>query len=310
MKFVAFAVMALLLFVFGCTGSKLDQALGECEQIGYEYTAELCKAKVLSTTLEAGKCNGLKTIDSENLVDTCKIRIAARKGPEACESTTCPDGCYISLAIAKRDATICERIKDEGNRDYCYGAMITWMDGMDCDKVPAKKVATASGCVGAGSGVGSWTTNKTLQDFCVIMNPKNLEECNQYDGTEKTTCIWKLGSRTGNCELITVESNVTRIMRDSCYMQAALRGDVAMCRLISEDIGIISKGACYAYIGSTTGNAEICSMSGDYKRLCQIDAIVPKGDVSACNGFEGDPKHECIARTLVNATVTEVDVGE
>jgi len=182
----------------GCVNRNKDQI--KTRELGY------CESKYLPDSRAVNRCYADDAIKSNNVTicdkqsplskPMCYTGFATeRQNLTICDqleqlyNESTKNDCYIFVADAKNDSSICNLISNQKNRDRCYSSLAT--DDLEI----CKKSSTPDTCY-----------------HLVAISLKNTEVCTKItDTTSKDSCLFVLATKEKDCEKISED-----FMRSHC----------------------------------------------------------------------------------------------
>lgn len=174
--------------------------------------------------------------------------------------------CYILVAEAKKDESICETIELKqgvNSQDHCYINVATGK----ADKELCNKVITVSG------------------------------------ENSKDVCLVQVAQKTGDvsiCEDIIEETGLSS--KEACYALVAIEtGDAGLCDKITQISGFNSRDACYLLVANKIGDLSLCENivvetgPTNSKEVCYVLYAIKIKDKSLCDkAISPEIKNHCL----------------
>jgi hypothetical protein len=204
-KIFVVLIIVSIVFISGCAQSSVTQYV--CSDGRTVTDKSQCAAPVLTVESELTVCSGMPTYQSYPLEDMCIIGLAGKhqdtslckkasrdvrsgcivlvaevkNDPTICTQAEQQDQCYQQYATDKKDATLCDNIKDGNYKDSCYQNLASQLgDPKLCDKLV-------------------YADRKGSCYYDMAMRLRDTSYCDKIaDSNQKQNCLQNLQGGQGN----------------------------------------------------------------------------------------------------------------
>lgn len=293
---VVFILIVGVIVIFAFRDSGSESSLKE----GYDAKEEKDVSERSLSTLTDSECESAADAEAgfvcyaQRAVEKQEVRYCQHLPKEFQE--TCETQVYKSNTKLKNDPSLCEKIKQESERDNCYSEIAIIMnDHSVCEKIKERKKTD----IGKGE--------RSAYDECfdkIARATNNSELCSSIIGDNgRNTCYTVIATTIGDSRICdNLSGEYAEQLRPQCYgLIARNKGDSSACDSIDS---IASRNYCkdQAYLSEALNakNVTPCHNVGSGREILDKNYKIPEG-TRTFGGVEYC--YEEVMRTTKRATV-------